>query len=141
MCDLTGVCVLKDDLSGIYKKIKESDIIIIATPIFFGSLSALTKMFIDRMQCIWVEKYILKKPAESGNKKLGALIAVGGARRKKYFYNARSIIKIFFSVIDCRYEKDLFLGSCDELGCALKNKLALKEAYNLGKVLLKKVIL
>src|SRR3989338_242360 len=60
-CDTTGICVVRDDMGGVYEKFAEADIVILASPIFFGSLSAQLKMMIDRFQCAWVKKYLLKK--------------------------------------------------------------------------------
>ena len=45
-----GTCIVEDDMQIIYKKIEEADAVILASPIFFGSLSAQTKMMIDRFQ-------------------------------------------------------------------------------------------
>ena len=56
-----GSCIVQDDMQGVYKKIKATDVFILASPIFFGSLSAQTKMMVDRFQCAWRVKYILKK--------------------------------------------------------------------------------
>ena len=47
-CTKTGKCVIKDDMQGIYKKMLESDGIIWATPVYFWSMSSLTKMVMDR---------------------------------------------------------------------------------------------
>lgn len=137
-CDLTGVCILRDDLREVYKKLGESDIIIVASPIFFGSLTAQTKMLIDRMQCLWVKKYILKNKKRAATKKLGIFIAVGGAKTKKYFFNAKEIIKIFFRVLDIKYAKDLFCEGFDKKGSVLKSASAKNKATKLGKYLFKK---
>ncbi len=140
-CDKTGICVLKDDLVNVYKKVKESDILIIASPIFFGNISALTKMLIDRFQCIWVEKYILKKYDKPAPKRLGAFIAVSGSNNIKFFKNAESIIKIFFAVTNTIYADSLFIGGCDKKGDINKNNPARKKAYKLGLSLLNKITL
>ena len=34
-CDKTGVCVIKDDMDEIYPKLVESEVIILASPMFF----------------------------------------------------------------------------------------------------------
>ena len=41
-----GTCIIEDDMQLVYEKIKQSDALILASPIFFGSLSAQTKMMI-----------------------------------------------------------------------------------------------
>jgi len=41
-------CVLKDDMAHLFEEIKQSDAIIIGSPIYFGQMSAQLKIFIDR---------------------------------------------------------------------------------------------
>lgn len=107
-CDKMGVCIIRDDMRGLYEKLAEAEVIIIASPIFFGSLSAQTKIMIDRCQSLWITKYILKKNIVSKKKRKGAFIAAGAAKRKDFFENARSIIKNFFATIDVSYTNELF---------------------------------
>ena len=42
------ICVLQDDLTEVLSEVKSADIIVLASPIFFGDLSAQMKGFIDR---------------------------------------------------------------------------------------------
>ena len=48
-CNKTFKCVLKDDMQEIYKKINESDGIVLGSPTYFYNVSSLTKKFIDRL--------------------------------------------------------------------------------------------
>lgn len=41
-------CPLKDDLLPIYNKMKEADIILLASPVYFGSATALVKALMER---------------------------------------------------------------------------------------------
>lgn len=41
-------CVLKDDLTPVLNAFGESDLVVVATPVYFGDISAQTKAFIDR---------------------------------------------------------------------------------------------
>ena len=126
-----GGCLVNDDMQGVYKKIKRADAIVFASPIFFGSLSAQSKMMIDRFQCAWRAKYILKKDA--GYKKIpGAFILVEGSTRRDFFENAKSIVKNFFAVINVQYKKELFCPGIDEKGGILKHKDCLKKAFDIG---------
>jgi multimeric flavodoxin WrbA len=42
-------CVVKDEMQGIHQLMRESDGIIVATPIYFGDVSAQTKIWLDRL--------------------------------------------------------------------------------------------
>ena len=55
-CSKTGACIIKDDMRQIYKKVDETDALIVASPIYFGSLAAQAKIMIDRFQPYWVRK-------------------------------------------------------------------------------------
>lgn len=47
-----GPCVLKDDVQGLIRKCLKSDILILASPVNFGSATAVTKAFLERMVCL-----------------------------------------------------------------------------------------
>ncbi len=48
-CYNYGDCVQNDDMNKIYPKILEADILVFATPIYFGEMSGSLKTFLDRM--------------------------------------------------------------------------------------------
>ncbi len=129
-----GTCKIQDDFTGLYEKIKKADAVILASPIFFGSLSAQTKIMIDRFQCYWRYKYILKKPETFGQKP-GALILIEASKRDSFLENAKSIVKNFFATTGIRYKKELFCRGIDAKGAILGRPGRLAEAYNLGKEL------
>lgn len=131
-CDKSGICIIEDDMQPLYKKLVEADRVIVASPVFFGSLSAQVKMMIDRLQCLWVSKYILKKAVSSKQKRKGIFLCVGGAENKKFFENAKSIIKIFFTTLDIDYAGDLFYGGLDKKLAIKEREGALKKAFDLG---------
>ena len=44
-----GICVFKDDMPDLLDSIKKTDLVVFITPLYFFSVSALLKQFIDRM--------------------------------------------------------------------------------------------
>lgn len=46
-----GICVLADDVAGILDALERSDAVILASPMNFGTVTALTKAFIERLIC------------------------------------------------------------------------------------------
>ena len=127
-----GTCMVEDDLQPLYKKIEQSDAIILASPIFFGSLSAQTKMMIDRFQCLWRAKYLLKIDILQKKKK-GAFISVEGSTKKHFFDNAKSIVENLFATINAEYNEELFCPGVDEKAGVLKHSDFLKQAFELGR--------
>ncbi|MDI6644455.1 MAG: flavodoxin family protein [Methanobacteriaceae archaeon] len=72
ICKSTGECAIYDDMQSIIDKILLADGIIIGSPVYFGSMTSQTKMFMDRT-----------RPLRSDFKlkdKIGGAITVGGAR-------------------------------------------------------------
>src|SRR4030042_367142 len=86
-CYKTGVCVVKDDYQLISAKMLDADRIIFATPIFFMAVCAQAKALIDRCQCLWAHKYVLKKPiiTAAGRDRRAMVIAVGGSKSTQMF--------------------------------------------------------
>jgi multimeric flavodoxin WrbA len=51
-----GVCAVQDDLTAILDRVKEADVLIIGTPVYYGSESAATRAFLERL-CFPYLKY------------------------------------------------------------------------------------
>ena len=131
-----GSCIVKDDMQPVYKKIKETDALLVASPVFFGSLSAQTKAMIDRFQCAWRAKYILKNDIFR-KKKVGAFISVQASDRKDFFENSKAIVKNFFAAINVDYREELFCQGAEEKGSVSKRSDCLRKAEELGRKIAK----
>lgn len=135
-CYKTGTCMVQDDYQQILKKILNADRIIFATPIFFMTVCAQAKMLIDRCQCLWAHKYILKKgPITPERDRRAMVIAVGGSRSKKQFESIRLTMKSYFDSLQVHYAANLFVNKIDAPGDIEKHPSALNEAYRLGSIL------
>lgn len=132
-CEESGVCVYEDDMSQIYDAIRTADRVILASPIFFFSVSAQAKVMIDRCQAFWCEKYLLKKPIPEGpQKRKGLLLLVAGMKEKIGMAGiecAEKTAKAFFRTISVPEHKTLGYTGVDAKGDILKHPTALKEAY------------
>ena len=60
-CLETGVCVQRDDMTALYPKFREMDAFVLASPLMFMNVSSQAKMVIDRLQCLWVARFVLKQ--------------------------------------------------------------------------------
>jgi len=109
-----GKCKIEDDMQKIFSSIENADIIVVASPIFFGSLSAQTKMMIDRFQCQYLGINFFKtyKP----KKKNGYFICVEATEREDFIENAKSIIKNFFATIGASYSGEVICKGVDGKG-------------------------
>ncbi len=132
-CVKTGLCIHSDAMNEIYNAIREAERIILASPIFFYSLSAQAKAMIDRCQSFWCEKYRLKKNILAGPRgRKGLLLLVGGMKSEDGRHTADVIAKSFFRTISVPEHETLFFGGVDAIGDILVHPTALREAYEAG---------
>lgn len=50
-------CVLKDDLAAVFTVVKESDVIVLASPVYWGDVTAQLRAFIDRTYSYIISDY------------------------------------------------------------------------------------
>lgn len=134
-CNKTGECVLEDDMTPLYEKILSVDRIIIASPIYFYSVTAQAKTFIDRTQALWSRKRLLEKKGEwkdDPNRK-GLFLSVAATRGPKVFEGAVLVAKYAFDAMGVCYEDELLVRGVDGRGKMAEAKDRLKEAVELGK--------
>jgi multimeric flavodoxin WrbA len=133
-CRKDGKCPIRDDMQGLYGRIVDTEILALASPIFFYSVSAQAKAFIDRCQAFWSKKYLLKQPIAPGREaRKGVFISVGGSQGEKVFDGALMTMKYFFDSVDMIFYKSLLYRGIDEKGEILRHPTALAEAHDLGR--------
>jgi multimeric flavodoxin WrbA len=131
-CEKTGSCIISDGMAHVYSQMDKADGVILASPIFFVSLSAQAKMMIDRFQSAWMAKYILKNPIRRKKRK-GIFLSVAGSRKEEHFENARSIVRAFFATLDIEYSGELCCGGMEKASDIENDEKALNRAYSLGR--------
>jgi len=135
-CYTTGTCTIQDDYQQLLANMLDTGRLIFATPIFFMAVCAQAKTFIDRCQCLWAQKYVLKKELITTEcDRRAMVIAVGGSKSKKQFDSIRLTMSSFFDALQMHYVSNLFINKVNALGEIEKHPSALKEAFRLGKEL------
>ena len=135
-CYKSGACRVEDDYQMLSSKMLESDRLIFATPIFFMTVCAQAKALIDRCQCLWARKYVLKQPLITAGRDCRAMvIAVGGTKSKKMFESIRLTAKYFLDVLEMNYAVNLFVNKIDDPGQIKQHPSAMDEAFRLGREL------
>lgn len=56
-CQKTNKCVLKDDVADIMAKVKEAEVIVYATPIYYYEMSGQMKTLLDRLNPLYSSDY------------------------------------------------------------------------------------
>jgi multimeric flavodoxin WrbA len=135
-CYATGKCRIQDDFQLILQKMLDTDRLIFATPVFFMTVCAQAKALIDRGQCLWANKHILKKPLFTTERDRRAMvIAVGGSKSTKMFESIRLTMKYWLDVLEFNYVSELFVNQIEEPTRIKQHPTALNDAYRLGREL------
>ncbi|MDO9333595.1 MAG: flavodoxin family protein [Dehalococcoidales bacterium] len=135
-CLKEGKCRIQDDMQKIYDKLAEADVIVLASPVQFAGITAPLKAMIDRCQCLWARKYVLKIPPLSPMKnRRGFFLSVSGTRLKNMFEPSLAVVKTLFHVINVDYAGELLVSGVDEKGAILKHPEALQQAFQWGQKL------
>ncbi|MBA3028012.1 MAG: flavodoxin family protein [Desulfobacteraceae bacterium] len=134
-CKKDGRCVIKDDFQQVYDKLMACQGLILASPIFFYSVSAHTKILIDRCQSLWVKKYWIENtpPGQKNFKRKGLFLSVGATKGKKLFDGAVLTVRYFFDVLDMELLDPVVFRGLDFEGDILQHPEFLEEAYASGK--------
>jgi len=119
-CSQTGKCVLDDDMQQLYTKTEAADRLFLVSPIYFYSVTAQLKCYIDRCQAQWAKKYILKQRNKDQNYRSAHLLSCAATNGKKLFDGAEFIVKCLCDTLDIQYGKALLIRNAEEEG-AIKN--------------------
>ena len=132
-CDKTGDCIVKDEMTDLYTKIDRADLLFLVAPTYFYGLSAQIKAFIDRIQCRWSRKYLLKLPFRKEEQRRGYLICTAATHGKKLFDGSILVAKSFYDAIDVRYGGELLIRGVDQRGEFSDNQEKIEEAQLFAK--------
>jgi multimeric flavodoxin WrbA len=136
-CKENGECIIKDDFHSVIEKVMASRGVMLASPIFFYTVSAHTKILMDRCQSLWAKKYWIDQvPFDQWEpKREGLFISVGATRGKKLFDGALLSVKYFFDVLDIKTWSSHLYRELDFEKDVLRHPEYLDEAYAAGKKL------
>ena len=120
-----GICAQKDDMTIIYEKMSQADMLVIASPVYFYSISAQLKAIIDRCHNPIRDSFHIKKMA---------LLLVGAASLPELFdaiLTEYNLCLKFFNIEDAG--KVLVRGVKDKGD--IKGTRFIEEAYQLGALI------
>lgn len=88
-------CVLNDDLSEVLTAVQEADLVVLATPVYYGDITAQLKGFIDRSFSYLKPDYLTNpQPSRLSNKKL-VFVQVQGNPDEKLFADIFKRYEVF----------------------------------------------
>ena len=120
-----GVCVQKDQMLEIYKKLEQADVIVLASPVYYYSWSSLIKRMIDRTVAV----------SSKLKNKTFYLISAGQAPTEEYM---TTMIDCFRKYIGCfrgegNKEGGYLFGYGTDKPRDVVGTEAMKQAYQMGK--------
>ena len=119
----SGTCAKKDDMSDILQKIIDSDVLVLASPVYFYSIDAQLKTLIDRTLARWTEVknkdfYYIVTCADEDNEAAGPTLAC---------------FRGYADCVEGSQEKGIIYGTgAYQLG-EIKESPTFKEAYEMGR--------
>lgn len=136
-CSRTGYCRLaeSDDMKEIYAALDQADRFVVATPIFFATVSAQLKAMMDRCQSIWARKYLLKQKHANPDRK-ALLLCCGGFKHDRFYKCTRQAVAAWCVVTDIQLTGELFYSGVDAKGDIAKHPTALADARAAGRALM-----
>ena len=121
--DHAGECAYKDDMAEILQKMIDSDVIVLASPVYFYSINAQLKALIDRTVVRWLEVK---------NKEFYYIITMAD----EAVASADTTLACFRGYAACvegAVEKGVVIGRGVYEAGTVKNTVYMKEAYEMGK--------
>lgn len=125
-----GTCVYKDDMPEILEKMINADIIVLASPIYFYSITGQMKTFIDRCY---------SKFMNIENKDFYYILTCAAPYSEKYKKDLDIAIDSFRGFVKCLpncIEKGIIIGDNTAAIENIEEHKILKEAYKMGEKIL-----
>ena len=103
VCEKKGYCPIDDDMMHeIYPLIRQAEIVVLGTPIFFFNMTAQLKAMVDRCQTFWARKYVFKLKDPAKKMRRGFVFSVAASKGKTLFEGLELTAKYFFDAIDAK---------------------------------------
>ncbi|SCP98136.1 flavodoxin family protein [Anaerobium acetethylicum] len=124
VCNTTSKCVQKDDMTALLEKMVSADVILLATPVYFYTMSAQMKTFIDRT----VPRY-----TEITGKEFYYIVAAADTEVSSMEKTIESFRGFTIDCLEGTVEKGIIYGVGAWNKGEINSTPAIKEAYEMGK--------
>ncbi len=123
-------CVQDDDMKALRADIRGADALLIASPVYWFTMSAQAKLFMDRLYVFGAKSY-----RELKGKRMGVILASGDTDpRASGAVNAMRAFQDAFAYLGAPMAGMVHSGG-GRAGAVRKNRALMKEAYDLGRTL------
>lgn len=123
-CQSKGSCVLKDDVADIMAKVKEAEIVVYATPIYYYEMSGQMKTLLDRLNPLFSTDYKFRDIY---------MIATAAENDESAFEKAYNGLQGWVDCFDKATLKGIVTGGgIDDANTATDHSDIMKKAYEFG---------
>ncbi len=133
--DMNAECVINDDMQKLYPKLRQADALVIASPIYWFTVSAQTKLFMDRCYALGVSEGNGLKEYGLKGKRIGIVLAYGDS--DLFNSGAVNAIRTFqdaFTYVGATIVGMVY-GSASDPGEIAANRELTDKAFELGRQL------
>jgi multimeric flavodoxin WrbA len=126
-------CNLKDDMEIIYEKLERADGIVLGSPVYYETVTAQTKLMIDRCGCL----ADLKRSAfgraifHPRFEKIKKGVFIGVADMSSKFDPIRAVVRMFFKHVNITLVDEMLVNRTESRSVAGQPEL-LKKAFAIG---------
>lgn len=111
-CSFKSGCSIKDTMLDIYQEIERADTLIIASPLYFATLSGELVKLLTRFQTYYANKYVRKR--ENPQIKKGLLLVTAGGYWPSMFVGVKETFNVLKLVFHMEEVKELLMPNCDD---------------------------
>jgi len=128
-CKRAGACRLNDGMEELYEAIRESDGIIVGSPVYFGMMTGTVKSFIDRWYALLNDDFTSRLPPG----KTAALILPQGDTNPDVFAPMATHFSVTLEFFGFEVAAPLIAAGLLDAGDAEKDETLMERAYALGQ--------
>jgi len=135
--DGSGRCVIDDDMQRLYEPLRAADRIIIASPVFFMSLTAQAKAMIDRCQPLWVRRNHGANVSQARHPRAALYLGAAAADLPHLFDASRIVLASWYWTLEVArcHRRELTFDSIDAKDAIREHPTALDQAREAGREL------
>lgn len=115
-------CSQKDDMEVVYEKMKQADVLVVASPVYFYGISAKLKALIDRFHTPMRDEFTVKKCV---------LLLVAAATLPTVFDSIKMQYKLILDFFHLEDAGGVYVSGVKDIG-DIKDNVALNQARELG---------
>jgi len=129
-----GVCIQKDDMAPLYDEIRDTDAVVVGTPVYMFQMTGQTKLFVDRLYAFLNDDFTHKL----GEGKKTLMAYTQGQSDPGTFQPSFDLNKGVLSFLGFKVQDTIVAAGTAKPDDVLKNREAMEKAYNAGKTVCKK---